>query len=107
MPIYEYECSECARRVEAIQKVDDPPLTQCPDCGGALRKRLSAPAFQFKGSGWYVTDYTDRGKRAKDEAKAASKEGAESGTKSGGESGTSDKGGSSEGSSTSGSTGSK
>ena len=63
MPIYEYECTDCGKTVEEIQAVADPPLTQCPACNNnSLRKLLSAPAFQFKGSGWYVTDYADRGK---------------------------------------------
>jgi len=63
MPIYEYQCEECEKRTEAIQRLDDPPLDLCPHCGGPLRKLMSAPAFQFKGSGWYVTDYADKGKK--------------------------------------------
>lgn len=61
MPIYEYECEECGRRTEALQRVDEDPLTECPHCAGRLRKLISAPAFQFKGSGWYVTDYAGKG----------------------------------------------
>ncbi len=57
MPIYEYECQQCRRRLEAMQRISDPPLAECPECGGPLKKLISAPAFQFKGSGWYVTDY--------------------------------------------------
>ncbi|HKY34255.1 MAG TPA: FmdB family zinc ribbon protein [Candidatus Polarisedimenticolia bacterium] len=57
MPLYEYECTRCGKRVEVIQKFSDPALTRCSACKGALRKLLSAPAIQFKGSGWYVTDY--------------------------------------------------
>lgn len=57
MPLYEYLCETCGRRTEALQRMDDPPLTSCPHCEGPLRKLLSAPAFQFKGSGWYQTDY--------------------------------------------------
>jgi putative FmdB family regulatory protein len=57
MPIYEYVCESCGRVTEALQRVDDPPLAECGHCGGPLRKLVSAPAFQFKGSGWYVTDY--------------------------------------------------
>jgi putative FmdB family regulatory protein len=57
MPIYEYACAACGRVTEVIQRLDDPPLTVCPECGGAVKKLLSAPAFQFKGEGWYVTDY--------------------------------------------------
>ncbi|MDX1631834.1 MAG: FmdB family zinc ribbon protein [Thermoanaerobaculia bacterium] len=62
MPIYEYECESCGHRTEAIQQLDDPPLTTCESCGGNLQKLISAPAFQFKGTGWYVTDYADKGK---------------------------------------------
>ena len=64
MPIYEYECRKCKAHTEAFQKVSDKPLTKCPKCGGRLEKRISAPAIQFKGSGWYVTDYA--GKATKD-----------------------------------------
>lgn len=61
MPLYEYQCRACGRRHEALQRVGDPDLETCPECGGALKKLLSAPAFQFKGSGWYVTDYARSG----------------------------------------------
>jgi putative FmdB family regulatory protein len=61
MPLYEYRCESCGRTHEVLQRLDEPPLTTCPDCGGALRKRASAPAFQFKGTGWYVTDYAKSG----------------------------------------------
>jgi putative FmdB family regulatory protein len=57
MPLYEYECDTCGHRFEAIQKFSDPPLDRCPKCDGLVRKLQSAPAFQFKGSGWYITDY--------------------------------------------------
>jgi putative FmdB family regulatory protein len=57
MPIYEYECRKCKAHIEAFQKVSDKPLTKCRHCGGKLEKKFSAPAIQFKGSGWYVTDY--------------------------------------------------
>jgi putative FmdB family regulatory protein len=57
MPIYEYECRKCKAHIEAFQKISDKPLTKCRKCGGRLDKRISAPAIQFKGSGWYVTDY--------------------------------------------------
>ena len=69
MPIYEYECQKCGRNLEALQTVSEPPLTTCPDCKGELKKLLSAPAFQFKGSGWYVTDYAGKGKGAGKESK--------------------------------------
>ena len=65
MPIYEYECKKCKAHVEAFQKVSDKPLTKCRKCGGKLEKKISAPAIQFKGSGWYVTDYA--GKTTKSE----------------------------------------
>ena len=57
MPIYEYECKKCHHRFERIQKFSDPHVKKCPECGGAVELVLSAPAVQFKGSGWYVTDY--------------------------------------------------
>ena len=69
MPLYEYECLDCGHRSEEIQRLADPPLETCPACGGRYRKQLSAPAFQFKGSGWYVTDYARSGKGAEGKAK--------------------------------------
>ena len=68
MPLYEYECESCGTRLERIQKFSDPLLEECPKCGGKLRKLISSPAFQFKGSGWYATDYARKGegKEAKD-----------------------------------------
>ena len=60
MPIYEYKCQKCGHDLETLQQVSEPPLTTCPECGGELKKLLSAPAFQFKGSGWYVTDYAGK-----------------------------------------------
>jgi len=68
MPLYEYECPRTGKRFEVIQKFSDAPITKCddcdqyPDCEGECRKILSAPAIQFKGSGWYVTDYAGKGK---------------------------------------------
>ena len=62
MPLYEYQCTECAATLEAIQAFSAPPLEECPECGqSSLKKLLSAPAFQFKGSGWYVNDYARKG----------------------------------------------
>ena len=61
MPLREYQCKKCNHRFERIQKFSDKPLKKCPECGGALEELLSAPAFQFKGSGWYVTDYARKG----------------------------------------------
>ena len=57
MPLYEYECDECGRRFELIRKFSDPPVTNCTTCNGSVRKLFSSPAIQFKGTGWYVTDY--------------------------------------------------
>ena len=62
MPLYEYQCDACAHRFEVIQKFSDAPIAVCPSCGGAVRKLLSSPAIQFKGSGWYITDYARAGK---------------------------------------------
>jgi putative FmdB family regulatory protein len=65
MPIYAYRCESCGHAKDAIQKFSDAPLTICPSCGAdAFRKQLSAPSFQLKGSGWYVTDFRDNGKSA-------------------------------------------
>jgi len=64
MPIYEYECVKCKSRVEVFQKMSAKPPAKCNKCGGRLEKQLSAPAIQFKGSGWYVTDYAGAGRKA-------------------------------------------
>jgi len=61
VPLYEYQCKSCHTTLERIQKFSDPPLTLCPHCGGELEQLLSAPAVQFKGAGWYVTDYARKG----------------------------------------------
>ena len=60
MPLYEYACTACGEQFEKIQKFSDLPLTECPKCKGALKKLLSSSAIQFKGTGWYVTDYGHR-----------------------------------------------
>jgi len=57
MPIYEYQCNACSERHEIIQNISDAPLTHCPKCGGEMKKLMSSPAIQFKGSGFYKTDY--------------------------------------------------
>ncbi len=57
MPLYEYRCKKCGKHFEKIQKFSDDPLSKCSECGGALERLLSSPAIQFKGSGWYITDY--------------------------------------------------
>lgn len=78
MPIYEYECQQCGHRVELIQKMSDAPLAHCPKCHGAVKKLIAPPALQFKGSGWYITDYSDKGKPKTDTAPAADKKTADS-----------------------------
>lgn len=60
MPIYEFECRKCKAHLEVFQKVSDKPPVKCRNCGGRLERKLSAPAIQFKGSGWYVTDYASK-----------------------------------------------
>ena len=60
MPLYEYQCKKCHHRFERIQKFSDPHIKKCPECGGPVEQVLSAPAVQFKGSGWYVTDYAKK-----------------------------------------------
>jgi len=57
VPLYEYKCLKCGRKTEKIENVDGPHLKKCPHCGGKVEALFSAPAIQFKGSGWYVTDY--------------------------------------------------
>jgi len=57
MPIYEYQCLTCGKKSELLQRMSDPPMAACPECGGEVKKLISSPAVQFKGSGWYVTDY--------------------------------------------------
>ncbi len=69
MPIYEYECAKCGKRIEVIQKMSDKPLKKHADCGGTLQKLVSAAGFQFKGTGWYVTDYARKGKTEATESK--------------------------------------
>ena len=81
MPLYEYECGSCGKRFEVIQKFSDKPLTVCKFCKGPATRMLSSPAFHFKGTGWYVTDYARQstsesaapadGKSKKDEGKPA------------------------------------
>ena len=74
MPLYEYVCTNCGERTEVLQRLGAAPLTQCLHCGGILEKLISAPALQFKGKGWYVTDY------AKRSASADSRDSATAGT---------------------------
>ncbi|MGA2904399.1 MAG: zinc ribbon domain-containing protein [Candidatus Korobacteraceae bacterium] len=79
MPLYEYQCKKCHSLTERIQKFSDPPLTICPHCGGEVEQLLSAPAVQFKGSGWYATDYATKSYKdsaSKDSAKGGNGSGA-------------------------------
>ena len=66
MPLYEYRCENCERRFEFLQGMSEAPVTECPECGGELKRLLSAPAFHLKGSGWYKTDYARGGAKAGD-----------------------------------------
>jgi len=64
MPIYAYRCEACGHALDALQKISDPPLTECPECGAAaLKKQLTAAAFRLKGGGWYETDFKKDGKK--------------------------------------------
>lgn len=90
MPLYEYRCRKCGCQFERIRKFSDPPLTLCEECGGELEMLLSPPGIQFKGSGWYVTDYArknpsesakgDGGSSAKSEGPAGDQKKAEPST---------------------------
>ena len=60
MPLYEYKCLKCGRHTEKIESVDGPHLRRCPHCGGKVERLVTAPAIQFKGAGWYVTDYATK-----------------------------------------------
>ncbi len=84
MPLYEYSCPQCGR-FEVLQRFADQPLTQCPTCANAVQRLISAPAIQFKGSGWYVTDYARKGGSSPD-AKASGEKAATSSTTKGTES---------------------
>ena len=80
MPLYEYECDVCAHRFEVIQKFSDPHVEVCPKCGGHVQKLLSSPAIQFKGSGFYLTDYGRSGSKGDSaNAKAGKNEGGSTG----------------------------
>src|SRR2546423_11104166 len=68
MPIYEFECRKCKDHLEVFQKMSDKPPVKCRKCGGRLEKLVSASAIQFKGSGWYVTDYAGNGRKAAEKA---------------------------------------
>ena len=81
MPIYEYLCSQCNERHEIIQRISEDPLTHCPKCGGEMKKLISSPAIQFKGSGFYKTDYASSSSKPS-ETKSESKSESKSETKS-------------------------
>jgi putative FmdB family regulatory protein len=89
MPLYEYRCEACGHKLEAIQKMSDSPLTDCPACGAsALKKLISAAAFRLKGGGWYETDFKSGGKKNlhdshQSDSKADAKPGAKSDSKPG------------------------
>ncbi len=80
MPNYEYLCKKCGHRFEQIRKFSDKQLRKCPECGGVIEQVISAPAMQFKGSGWYVTDYPKKGAGSGASSSSSSSEG-ESGSK--------------------------
>jgi putative FmdB family regulatory protein len=78
MPIYEYQCGACGHQLEALQKMSDDPLSDCPECGkSTLQKLISAAGFRLKGGGWYETDFKSGGKKnvAEGESKKAAGEG--------------------------------
>lgn len=76
MPLYEYQCDACGERFEIIQKFSDPPPDACRLCSaGPVRRLLSSPAIQFKGTGWYITDYSQKGKSSSSESDGAKPEG--------------------------------
>jgi putative FmdB family regulatory protein len=71
VPVYEYECGKCGHRFELIQKFSDLPVKECPLCKGEVRKVISSPGIMFKGSGWYVTDYSKKLKNPSEDVKAS------------------------------------
>ena len=98
MPLYEYECAACRHRFELIQKFSDPPVEKCPACGGTVHKLQSAPAIQFKGAGFYITDYAKKEHTAaakadsdSHDAAAGGKQGDQAGGKQDGQEGSKDK----------------
>jgi putative FmdB family regulatory protein len=90
MPLYEYQCDACGHRFEVIRKFSDEPLEGCPKCGGHIQKLISAPAFAFKGTGWYVTDYAKKDSVAPGKSDGESKD---PGSKDSKDTGASDAGG--------------
>jgi len=95
MPLYEYQCQKCGHRFERIQKFSDAMVKKCPDCGGKVEQMISAPAVQFKGSGWYVTDYAKKpsaGSTSKAEAESKADSKSDSAKNSGKDSGSKESG---------------
>jgi putative FmdB family regulatory protein len=78
MPLYEYACASCGVHTEVMQRVGAPPLASCPHCGGPVHKVLAPPALQFKGTGWYITDYARGGNGGKAESRTEQKGSSES-----------------------------
>ena len=74
MPIYEFECRKCKAHMEVFQKISDKPPVKCRKCGGRLERKISAPAIQFKGTGWYVTDYAGKATKGDKSESESSKE---------------------------------
>ncbi len=72
MPLYEYRCTKCGHVFEKIQKFSDPHVSKCPKCGAKVEQIISAPAVQFKGAGWYVTDYAKKGGSSKGKSDVSS-----------------------------------
>jgi putative FmdB family regulatory protein len=82
MPIYAYRCQDCGFEKDQLQKISDPPLTECPSCGGqGFARILTAPAFQLKGSGWYVTDFRDQGAKGRKPSETAGADSGDGGSK--------------------------
>jgi putative FmdB family regulatory protein len=81
MPNLEYLCKDCGHRFEQIRKFSDKQLRKCPECGGVIEQVISAPAVQFKGSGWYVTDYAKKGAGSSGSSSSSSSSESDSGTK--------------------------
>jgi putative FmdB family regulatory protein len=92
MPLYEYQCDACGHRFEKIQKFSDPLVDTCPICGGTVRKLMSSPAIQFKGSGFYITDYPKKDQGGTDKSDGGSADKADKGAKTDSSSGKADKG---------------
>lgn len=89
MPLYEYQCEACNRRFEVIRKFSDPELEVCTLCGkGPVQRLMSSPAIQFKGSGWYITDYSQKGKAGSESSSSSSSSSSSDSKSSSGESST-------------------